>query len=107
MKTRKRRNPLFGGLFGGKKRKVMSKDSASITVDDGVIILSGKNITDIYKELTQLLENSQEDCKIEFASNSKPDKKYILNRPDVPTSAPYKWSSGTPTLEERARRRTK
>lgn len=105
--TRPRKNPLFGGLFG-KKRKASSKDGATITVDDGVIILTGKGSPDLHKELTRILEVNEKDIKIEFAANSKPDKRYVLNRPDVPVSESLSWKDGDsirPTLEERLRRR--
>lgn len=93
----KRKNPAW--LDKILKRSARSRDSIVITVQDGVISLSGKDMRYIYTELYDILEKEGKDLKIEFRPFTGRGKSYVLNRPEGPDEdedrqlgLPYRYS---------------
>ena len=73
-----RSNPAWIDRILGRSR--IAKDTISITVTDGALLLTGTELSESYSELHELLEKKLSKFKIEFQPVGS-SKKYILNRP--------------------------
>lgn len=83
-KSSKSRKPnpswSFKSLF---TRKGDKGDSINILVEDGNLILTGKNLPENYRTLFSILENDVKNLKVQFQPDGS-SKKYTLNRPYDP-----------------------
>jgi len=77
------------------KRSARSRDSIVITVEDGVITLSGKDMRHVYTEFYDILEKEGKDLKIEFRPFTGKGKSYILNRSEGPDDEDKSWRTRT------------
>lgn len=77
----KKSNPSWIDKILG--RKPTSRDSITVSVNDGDIVLSGSKFVELGKEFYDIIENKLKDLKIEFVPHTGKGKRYILNRTSV------------------------
>ena len=77
----KKSNPSWIDKILG--RKPTSRDSITVSVNDGDIIFSGTKFVDLGKEFYDIIENKLKDLKIGFVPHTGKGKRYVLNRTSV------------------------